>query len=212
MLRLHLRHAFNVLPIAQRSRAAVPQGYPSGEYRRPIRHLSGKPGLAPPNLRPAPGGHKDELPAYRCSIGRADRAIHGDWLCYRWRERRPDRPFGCRRHQSRQLLERRQARAGDARRPRGRRDQRARPLPTRGDHARSAGLPMPRVYIMDNPQPNAFATGRDPEHAAVAVTTGLLQMLSREEVAGVIAHELAHVKNRDTLTMTITATIAGAIS
>jgi heat shock protein HtpX len=80
------------------------------------------------------------------------------------------------------------------------------------DLARRAGLPMPRVYVMDNPQPNAFATGRNPEHAAVAVTTGLLQMLSREEVAGVIAHELAHVKNRDTLTMTITATIAGAIS
>lgn len=64
----------------------------------------------------------------------------------------------------------------------------------------------------DNPQPNAFATGRNPEHAAVAVTTGLLQMLSREEIAGVIAHELAHVRNHDTLTMTITATIAGAIS
>ena len=78
--------------------------------------------------------------------------------------------------------------------------------------AHRAGLSMPRVYVMDNPQPNAFATGRNPEHAAVAVTTGLLQMLSREEVAGVIAHELAHVKNRDTLTMTITATIAGAIS
>jgi len=78
--------------------------------------------------------------------------------------------------------------------------------------ARRAGLPMPRVYLMDNPQPNAFATGRSPQHAAVAVTSGLLQMLSREEVAGVIAHELAHVKNRDTLTMTITATIAGAIS
>jgi heat shock protein HtpX len=80
------------------------------------------------------------------------------------------------------------------------------------DLARRAGLPMPRVYLMDNPQPNAFATGRNPEHAAVAVTTGLLQMLSREEVAGVIAHELAHIRNRDTLTMTITATIAGAIS
>src|SRR5262245_26110441 len=80
------------------------------------------------------------------------------------------------------------------------------------DLARRAGLPMPRVYVMDNPQPNAFATGRNPEHAAVAVTTGLLQMLSREELAGVIAHELAHIKNRDTLTMTITATIAGAIS
>ena len=78
--------------------------------------------------------------------------------------------------------------------------------------AHRAGLSMPRVYVMDNPQPNAFATGRNPEHAAVAVTTGLFQMLSREEVAGVIAHELAHVKNRDTLTMTITATIAGAIS
>jgi heat shock protein HtpX len=75
-----------------------------------------------------------------------------------------------------------------------------------------AALPMPRVYLMDNPQPNAFATGRNPEHAAVAVTTGLLNSLSREEVAGVIAHELAHIKNRDTLIMTITATIAGAIS
>ena len=75
-----------------------------------------------------------------------------------------------------------------------------------------AGLPMPRVYIIDNPQPNAFATGRNPENAAVAATTGLLNMMSREEVAGVIAHELAHIKNRDTLTMTITATIAGAIS
>ena len=81
-----------------------------------------------------------------------------------------------------------------------------------GELAARAGLPMPRVYVMDNPQPNAFATGRNPEHAAVAVTTGLLQMLNRDELAGVIAHELAHVKNRDTLTMTITATIAGAIS
>ena len=78
--------------------------------------------------------------------------------------------------------------------------------------ASRAGLPMPRVYLIDNPQPNAFATGRNPEHAAVAVTTGLLNTLSREEVAGVIAHELAHIKNRDTLIMTITATIAGAIS
>src|SRR5437763_2147493 len=78
--------------------------------------------------------------------------------------------------------------------------------------ARRAALPMPRVYLMDNPQPNAFATGRNPEHAAVAVTTGLLNMLSRDEVAGVLAHELAHVRNRDTLTMTVTATIAGAIS
>ena len=78
--------------------------------------------------------------------------------------------------------------------------------------AHRAGLPMPRVYIIDNPQPNAFATGRNPQNAAVAVNSGLLQMLSREEAAGVIAHELAHIRNRDTLTMTITATIAGAIS
>ena len=77
--------------------------------------------------------------------------------------------------------------------------------------ADNAGLPMPRVYIIENAQPNAFATGRNPENAAVAATTGLLKLLSEEEVAGVMAHELAHVKNRDTLTMTITATIAGAI-
>ena len=78
--------------------------------------------------------------------------------------------------------------------------------------AANAGLPMPRVYLMDNPQPNAFATGRNPQNAAVAVTTGLMQSLSREELAGVIAHELAHIKNHDTLLMTVTATIAGAIS
>ncbi len=78
--------------------------------------------------------------------------------------------------------------------------------------AAKADLPMPRVYIMDNPQPNAFATGRNPEHAAVAATTGLLQLLDREELAGVMAHELAHIKNRDILIMTMTATIAGAIS
>lgn len=75
-----------------------------------------------------------------------------------------------------------------------------------------AGLPMPRVYLIDNPQPNAFATGRNPENAAVAATTGILRTLSYEELAGVMAHELAHIKNHDTLTMTITATIAGAIS
>ena len=75
-----------------------------------------------------------------------------------------------------------------------------------------AELPMPRVYVIDDDQPNAFATGRNPENAAVAATTGLLRRLTSEEVAGVMAHELAHVKNRDTLTMTITATIAGAIS
>ncbi|TYC52555.1 zinc metalloprotease HtpX [Rhodobacterales bacterium] len=78
--------------------------------------------------------------------------------------------------------------------------------------ARNADLPMPKVYVINNPQPNAFATGRNPENAAVAATTGLLNMLSAEEVAGVMAHELAHVKNHDTLIMTITATIAGAIS
>ena len=78
--------------------------------------------------------------------------------------------------------------------------------------ATRAQLPMPRVYILDEDQPNAFATGRNPDNAAVAATRGLLKMMSREEVAGVMAHELAHVKNRDTLTMTITATLAGAIS
>ena len=78
--------------------------------------------------------------------------------------------------------------------------------------ADNAELPMPRVYIMDTDQPNAFATGRNPENAAVAVTRGLMRRLTTEEVAGVVAHELAHIKNRDTLTMTITATIAGAIS
>lgn len=77
--------------------------------------------------------------------------------------------------------------------------------------AQRAQLPMPRVYLIDSDQPNAFATGRNPENAAVAATTGLLNMLTREEVAGVMAHELAHVQNRDTLTMTVTATIAGAI-
>ncbi|MEM8633783.1 MAG: zinc metalloprotease HtpX [Pseudomonadota bacterium] len=75
-----------------------------------------------------------------------------------------------------------------------------------------AGLPHPRVYIVETPQPNAFATGRDHKNAAVAATTGLLASLNREEVAGVMAHELAHVQNRDTLIMTITATFAGAIT
>jgi heat shock protein HtpX len=75
-----------------------------------------------------------------------------------------------------------------------------------------AGLPMPKVYLMENDQPNAFATGRNPENAAVAATTGLLRHLTPEEVAGVMAHELAHVRHRDTLIMTITATIAGAVS
>lgn len=78
--------------------------------------------------------------------------------------------------------------------------------------AQRAGLPMPKVYIVDQAQPNAFATGRDPEHSAVAATTGLLNMLSYEEIEGVMAHELGHVKNRDTLIMTMVATIAGAVS
>jgi len=78
--------------------------------------------------------------------------------------------------------------------------------------ARNAGLPMPKVFIMHEDQPNAFATGRNPENAAVAATTGLISRLSQEELAGVMAHELTHIRNRDTLTMTITATIAGAIS
>jgi heat shock protein HtpX len=75
-----------------------------------------------------------------------------------------------------------------------------------------AGLPMPKVYMIDSPHPNAFATGRNPENAAVAATSGLMNMLTRDELAGVMAHELAHVKNHDTLIMTMTATIAGAIS
>jgi len=83
---------------------------------------------------------------------------------------------------------------------------------TVADLARRANLPMPKVYVIESNQPNAFATGRNPAHAAVAATTGLLNMLTRDEVAGVMAHELAHVRNRDTLTMTVTATIAGAIS
>ncbi len=78
--------------------------------------------------------------------------------------------------------------------------------------ARQADLPMPRVYIVDNPQPNAFATGRNPANAAVAATTGLLKTLSEEELAGVMAHELAHVRGRDTLTMTVAATIGGAVA
>lgn len=78
--------------------------------------------------------------------------------------------------------------------------------------AERAGLPMPRVFIIENDQPNAFATGRNPQNAAVAATTGLLARLTPDEVAGVMAHELAHVQNRDTLIMTITATLAGAIS
>lgn len=78
--------------------------------------------------------------------------------------------------------------------------------------ARNAGLPMPKVYVVDSEQPNAFATGRNPQNAAVAATTGLLRRLTRDEVEGVMAHELAHVKNRDTLIMAMTATVSGAIA
>ncbi|MCU0901198.1 MAG: zinc metalloprotease HtpX [Cypionkella sp.] len=78
--------------------------------------------------------------------------------------------------------------------------------------ADGAGMPRPKVYVIDTDQPNAFATGRDPDHAAVAATTGLLRRLTEEEVAAVMAHELAHIRNRDTLIMTLTATFAGAIS
>lgn len=80
------------------------------------------------------------------------------------------------------------------------------------DLAKRAELPMPRVYVMNNPQPNAFATGRNPSNAAVCASTGLLETLNRDELAGVLAHELAHIKNHDTLTMAVAATIGGAVS
>ncbi len=78
--------------------------------------------------------------------------------------------------------------------------------------AQRAGLPKPKVYVVDNPTPNAFATGRNPEHAAVAVTTGIMQVLNREELEGVLGHELGHIKNRDILISSIAAVMAGAIS
>jgi heat shock protein HtpX len=81
-----------------------------------------------------------------------------------------------------------------------------------GELTNKASLPMPKVYMMDNDTPNAFATGRNPEHAAVAVTTGILRILSKEELMGVVGHELSHIKHRDILISTIAATIAGAIT
>jgi heat shock protein HtpX len=81
-----------------------------------------------------------------------------------------------------------------------------------GELTNKASLPMPKVYIMENDTPNAFATGRNPEHAAVAVTTGILRILSKDELKGVLAHELSHIRHRDILISTLAATIAGAIS
>jgi len=80
------------------------------------------------------------------------------------------------------------------------------------DLARRGGIPMPKVYVIPEEAPNAFATGRNPQHAAVAVTAGLMRLLDRDELAGVLAHELGHVRNRDTLIMSVAATIAGAVS
>ena len=154
----------------------------------------------------------NELLADRNFARWADGLVHGSRLPHRRTEWRADRVCRGRGHEFHHVLERRPARLVDAGRPRV--DEHTAPelvhlVAQLADRAR---LPMPRVFIMDNPQPNAFATGRNPKNAAVAVTTGLLQMLSRDELAGVISHELAHIKNHDTLLMTITATIAGAIS
>lgn len=94
----------------------------------------------------------------------------------------------------------------------------ARPVPSGAlydmvaDLAVRAGIPTPRVYVIDSAQPNAFATGRSPQHGAVAVSSGLMQILDERELAAVVAHELAHIKHRDTLTMTVAATLAGAIA
>ena len=116
-------------------------------------------------------------------------------------------------HERLRLLEERLARPAGQRRPRARaRRAAALPLDRRRRSPARAGLPMPRLYVIDRPEPNAFATGRNPEHAAVAVTTGILDLMDDRQLTGVLAHELSHVKNRDTLVGTIAATIGGAIS
>ena len=116
------------------------------------------------------------------------------------------------RHERLRLLEERHARPQGERRPRARPDELPRLRAIVAALAQRAGIPMPRLYIIDRPEPNAFATGRDPEHAAVAVTTGILELMDERQLTGVLAHELSHVKNRDTLVGTIAATIGGAIS
>src|SRR5436190_11847102 len=197
------------------SRPLQDQGPPRGMTEQAWQGGSSDPTFYATMLRlpgpPGPTRKCHELPAYRHSVGGADRPVHGGRLFNRRWERRmialliaAGMNLASYWNADKLVLAMHEAREVD---------ETTAPdlVQLVAELAHRAGLSMPRVYVMDNPQPNAFATGRNPEHAAVAVTTGLLQMLSREEVAGVIAHELAHVKNRDTLTMTITATIAGAI-
>ena len=161
-------------------------------------------------------GHRrktHEYASHRHADGGADRAVPGGRRPGRRRHRHDDRLCHGAGDQPVRLLEFRQGaavhvwRAARWMRP-------ARRIFTAwwSGWRQQAQLPMPKVFITENPQPNAFATGRNPEHAAVCVTTGLLAQVSQEELAGVLAHELGHVKHRDTLTMTITAVMAGAIS